>query len=91
MKPDPRQRAAVRRLRRFHLNRRRPRDDQGRFAPGWQLWTRHWDGFSRWLFWPNDEAAPISRERMIYVTEVNRRVIRDLIVIVVAALLVFLV
>lgn len=61
----------------------------GKFLPGWTLWTRH-DGVSRWVFFPNDDAPPLQvRERASFVTEVNRRVIRDLVVIVVAAALVF--
>lgn len=35
---------------------RQPRDERGRFAKGFVLWTREWlDGAARWVWWETPE------------------------------------
>jgi hypothetical protein len=71
----------------FHRQYTRPRE-HGRFAPGYKLWTRA-DKVSRWVYFPAADEAPV-RERAALLTECNRRVVRDLVVIIVAFALIAL-
>ena len=66
----------------------RPRDADGRFTAGVQLYER-WDGQTRWLrhsFDPVDENCA----RALFLTDEARRILTDLFVIAVVALLLWL-
>lgn len=72
----------------WHRRYGRPRTASGTFASGVHLYTRA-DKSSRWLaHFPEQIADAPTRQRASWLTEQNRRVIRDLIVIIVAAALV---
>lgn len=67
----------------------RPRDGNGRFRPGYQLWTRY-DGSSRWVFWPNDEAPEREHlvDRLAWLDDdAHRMLVRLAFVLLVAVLL----
>jgi hypothetical protein len=73
---------------RFYHRRNPPHSDRGHFASGRTLYTRY-DGSSRWL---RHFGPPLSeREQMLWLGEQARRVLRDIIVIVIAALLIIFV
>ena len=53
----------MRQASRFYVRRHaRPRDGDGRFSAGYELWTRT-DGQSRWIRWlrPDDSEHRVSR------------------------------
>ena len=66
----------------------RPRDEQGRFLPGRQLWTRESDGETRWIRFLEPDGELRSGT---FLTQLNDDALRHLVVlvfvIVVAALL----
>jgi hypothetical protein len=64
----------------------RPRTARGTFASGYVLHTRN-DLESRWVYWPKPGDSP--RNEVAWLSDEGRRVLRDLFVILVAALLVF--
>lgn len=76
----------------WHRQYTHPRDARSTFLPGWHLVTR-WDNVSRWLlYWPTDPDAqplhePVLSPRLPVAT---RRVIRDLVVVIVVVALITL-
>ena len=77
---------APRRVSRLWVRRyERPRTARGSFMPGWTLYTRH-DGASRWI---RPQTPDSHRDAVQGLSAAQYRALRDLLVFVVAAALVF--